>query len=157
MNPLATGRPLSWRMKTSFERSLGRMGDEFVVAPPRWNSGAANRSNPTSRTDPEIRNPKEGQNPKPETRFGATVEKVRCATSLERYRSGFGLRISFGSRISDFGFRANVVRMLVNEWRRQISGPNKSRFLARWHPTRRSGLRRSTNRCQSVSTRSSRK
>ena len=39
--------------------------------------------------------------------LGGLVEKVHEDRLLEPELSDFGLRISFGSRISSFGFRAN--------------------------------------------------
>jgi hypothetical protein len=55
--------------------------------------------------DPNPRNPKEARNPKSEMggwRWGKRVKRRAGATVGV---SGFGLRISFGFRISDFGFR----------------------------------------------------
>jgi len=60
--------------------------------------------------NPNSRSPKEGRNPKPEMGLGSGVEKVFLDRRLERELSGFGLRDSFGSRISNFGFRVEHKR-----------------------------------------------
>ena len=51
--------------------------------------------------------------------LGGVVEKVHENRLLEPELSGFGLRISFGSRISSFGFRVQLPVVLVG---RKICG-----------------------------------
>jgi len=65
--------------------------------------------------NPKSRNPKEGRNPKAEMGLWGRVEKVRQDGPLEPELSGFGLRISFGPRISNFGFQVkrSVPALLV--------------------------------------------
>ena len=60
--------------------------------------------------NPNSRNPKEGRNPKAENHGRLGPEKVRVWRPGRAALSGFGLRISFGSRISDFGFWVELIR-----------------------------------------------
>ena len=55
--------------------------------------------------NPNSRNPKEARNSKAEIRLCNRMAKVVRSQRAERSPSGFGLRISFESRIADFGFR----------------------------------------------------
>ena len=54
----------------------------------------------------EIRNPKEGRNPKPEGRKNSEfrIPNSENAAGVSAGHSDFGIWISFGFRISDFGF-----------------------------------------------------
>ena len=70
--------------------------------------------------NPNSRNLKEGRNPKTEQGIGRTVEKSALWTVAGSVLSGFGLRVSFGSRISNFGFR--VKQTWTKEWRQRNSG-----------------------------------
>ena len=54
---------------------------------------------------PNSRKPKEARIPRVELNDIRALKKVFCGDPLEHRLSGFGLRISFGSRISNFGFR----------------------------------------------------
>jgi hypothetical protein len=47
----------------------------------------------------------EGRNPKAEPGFDLSAEIARCGRTPAGEFSGLGLRISFGSRISNFGVR----------------------------------------------------
>jgi len=58
---------------------------------------------------PNSRKPKEARIPKAELNDVPALKKVFCADPLEHRLSGFGIRISFGFRISNFGFRVHAL------------------------------------------------
>ena len=67
------------------------------------------QSNELNVRNPNDRNPQEIRTPKPEASLGELFEKV-CGGKLPiRSVSGFGVRISFGSRISNFGIRESAM------------------------------------------------
>ena len=89
-------RARSWTMLATLvnEGKLGTKPDTKLPPPPYWPERKKKGSDVKVKSKSEIRNPKEVRNPKRE-------QRLRWPASF----SAFGLRTSFGFRISDLGLR----------------------------------------------------
>jgi uncharacterized protein (TIGR03663 family) len=108
------GVGLMFATKETFVITLAAMGLAAIAT--AWRTMPKGSTPEPEIRVPNSRNPKEDRNPKPETRFGATAGEECGTTVLEPNRSDFGIRTSFGSRISHFGISLKSLLALWN-WR----------------------------------------